>query len=215
MVGFPPTTNVSSSESSIGDVSQLLAAWADGDTHARDRLLPLVYGELRRLARRQLRRERAGCSLQSTDLVNEAYLRLVQQRDPGWRTRTHFLAMAARIMRRILVDRARRRRYLKRGGDAVHLDLESGALVSPAPDMDVAALDEALQRLEHHDRRKSAVVELRYFGGLTVEEISEFLGVSPITVKRDWSLAKAWLHREMTRAHTPPQKHPAPYRQPS
>lgn len=188
----------------VDEASQLLLEWAQGNVAARDRLLPLVHRELREVAARHLRRERRRCSLQATELVNEAYLRLIRQREPGWRNRTHFFAIAARMMHRILVDRARRQQYRKRGGGAVRVDLESGALLVPLPEPDIVALDEALQRLERRDPRKFAVVELRYFGGLTVEEISQSLGVSPVTVKRDWAFAKAWLLREITGAERTP-----------
>jgi len=161
--------------------------------------MSLVYRELRALARRQIRGERPGHSVQPSDLVNEAFLRLVHQQRAGWRHRSQFLAIAATIMRRILVDHARRRRYQKRGGAPVKISLGSVPLISPARPDELVALDDALQRLQRQDERKSAVVELRYFGGLTTDEIAEHLGVSAITVKRDWALAKAWLYREMTR----------------
>jgi len=147
-----------------------------------------------------MRGERAGHSFQTTDLVNEAYLRLVGQQHAGWRHRSQFLAVAATMMRRILVDRARRHRYQKRGADAVRVTIDDLPIVSPAPPPEIVALDEALRRLEQHDKRKSSVVELRYFGGLNVDEIAGVLGVSAITVKRDWSMAKAWLYREMSHA---------------
>lgn len=162
--------------------------------------MPLVYSELRCLARRQMRRERAGHSLQTTDLVNEAYLRLVSQKRAQWQHRSQFFAVAASMMRRILVDHARRRRYQKRGGNATRIDIDEVAVMSPVRPDDLVALDDALQRLEEHDKRKSSVVELRYFGGLTVPEIAQVLGVSEITVKRDWSMAKAWLYRHMSHA---------------
>jgi RNA polymerase sigma factor (TIGR02999 family) len=188
------------SSQASGEASRLLLAWGAGDATALDRLMPIVYRELRYLARRKMRGERPGHSLQTADLVNEAYLRLVHQQNAGWRHRAQFFAVAATLMRRILVDRARRHRYQKRGGPAIHVTLDDEAIASPARPEELMALDAALQRLEQHDSRKSAVVELRYFGGLTTEEIAEHLGVAPITVKRDWSLAKAWLHREMAHA---------------
>ena len=181
----------------MSEVSQLLVAWGEGDHSAIDKLIPLVYRELRLLARRQVRDERAGHSLQATDLVNEAYLRLVQQQDAHWQHRSQFLAIAAKMMRRILVDRARRRGYQKRGAHAAHVDIDDVAVMSPERPDAIVALDEALKRLEQHDPRKAAVVELRYFGGLTTDEIAACTGVAPITVKRDWSLAKAWLYRQM------------------
>jgi len=180
-------------------VSRLLAAWRDGDTKARDELIPLVYAELRDLARRQMRKERPGHSLRPTALVNEVYLRLVQQRRATWQHREQFMAVAAHLMRRILVDHVRRNRYQKRGGDAIRIAFDEIHIAAPVRPDQLIALDEALDRLEQHDKRKAAVVELRYFGGLTVEETAAVLTVSPITVKRDWSMAKAWLHREMSR----------------
>ena len=189
----PPSRSQSS-----GEASQLLVAWGEGDSTALERLIPLVYRELRDLARRRLRGERPGHSLQATDLVHEAFLRLIQQRDASWQHRSQFLAVAATIMRRILVDRARRHRYQKRGGAAVHIPIDEVAIVSPAHPDQIVALDEALTKLEQFDSRKSTVVELRYFGGLTTDEIAQHLDVSPITVKRDWSLARAWLHRHMS-----------------
>ena len=187
---------------SSGEASRLLLAWCAGEESALGKLMPLVYKELRSLARRQMRRERAGHSLQATDLVNEAYVRLVDQRQAKWRHRSQFLAVAATVMRRILIDHARGHRYQKRGGNAVRIDIDDIAIVSPARSDELVALDDALHRLEQHDNRKSSVVELRYFGGLTVDEIAEVLGVSPITVKRDWSMAKAWLHRQMNQPRT-------------
>jgi RNA polymerase sigma-70 factor, ECF subfamily len=184
-------------EIASGDVTHLLVAWAAGDKTALDKLMPLVYRELRYLAKRQLRRERRDHTLQTTALVNEAYLRLVQQRDAQWQHRSQFFAIAASLMRRILVDHARRRRYQKRGGGAVRVTIEDLALASPARPHEIVALDDALRELDKRDKRKATVVELRYFGGLTVEEIADLLGVAPVTVKRDWVLAKAWLYRHM------------------
>jgi RNA polymerase sigma-70 factor (ECF subfamily) len=183
---------------SSDNVSQLLVAWGGGDSTALDRLIPLVYQELRYLARRHLRRERHDHTLQTTDLVNEAFLRLVKQREGQWQHRSQFFAVAASIMRRILVDHARKRGYQKRGGGAVRLPFDEVALVSPVRADEIIALDEALAKLDRHDKRKSQVVELRYFAGLSVDEIAEFLSVSPITVKRDWAMAKAWLYRQMS-----------------
>jgi RNA polymerase sigma factor (TIGR02999 family) len=188
------------SQSSSGEVSRLLIAWRDGDRSALDKLIPHVYQELRYLARRQMRREHPGHTLQTTALVNEAYLRLVQQRNGGWQHRSQFFAVAASLMRRILVDHARRHRYQKRGGGAVRIAIEDVAILSPARPDDIVALDDALQRLARQDQRKSTVVELRYFGGMTIDEIAQHLSVSPITVKRDWALAKAWLYRDMSHA---------------
>ncbi|MET0166971.1 MAG: sigma-70 family RNA polymerase sigma factor [Vicinamibacterales bacterium] len=180
------------------EASRLLLAWCAGDEDALGKLIPLVYKELRWLARRQMRGERAGHSLQTTDLVNEAYLRLVGQRHVRWEHRSQFFGVAAGMMRRILVDHARRYRYQKRGGNAIRIDMDDVALMSPARPDEIVALDDALRRLEQYDKRKSSVVELRYFGGLTVNEIAELLGVAPVTVKRDWSMAKAWLYRQMS-----------------
>ena len=179
--------------------TQLLVAWGGGDSGAFDRLLPIVNAELRRLARRHLARERPGHTLQPTALVNEAYLRLVDVRKLRWESRAHFFAMAARIMRRILVDHARARDSAKRGGDVARVSLNEALAVSVAPDHDLMALDEALTRLEKVHPRKSRVVELRFFGGLSVEESAEALHVSTDTVKRDWRFAKLWLLRELRR----------------
>jgi RNA polymerase sigma factor (TIGR02999 family) len=176
------------------DVTRLLVAWSNGDEAALERLMPLVYAELRGLARRRLARER-GHSLPSTALVHEAYLRLVDQRSVRWQNRAHFFAIAARIMRRILIDRARARRTARRGEGAPVISLDRAPEVAAERAADLLALDDALRRLAEIDPRKSQVVELRYFGGLSVEETAEVLGVSGVTVMRDWSTAKAWLHR--------------------
>ena len=202
----------------MSDVSQLLEAWGGGDKTALQRLMPLVYRELRYLARRQMRRERSNHSLQATELVNEAYIRLVQQRAAQWQHRAQFFAVAASIMRRILVDHARRSRYQKRGGGAVRMSLDDVDLASPAPAEQILALDGALEALEAFDQRKSQVVELRYFAGLSIEEIANLLCVSPVTVKRDWALAKTWLYRHMSHAFkqadgfTDDRPHPHPGR---
>src|SRR6516225_9594026 len=179
-----------------GEVSILLRAWSDGDQSALDRLTPIVYEELRRLARRYMKQERAGHSLQTTALVNEAYLRLVDYKRMRWQNRAHFFAVSAQLMRRILVDHARRHN-LKRGAGVQHVSLEDSAVVRERDD-DLVALDEALQALARFDCRKAEVVELRFFGGLSVDETAEVLKISPITVMRDWSTAKAWLYREMS-----------------
>ena len=178
-------------------VTELLVAWSAGDSSALDRLVPLVHAELRRLARRQMRRERDGHTLQTTALVNEAYLRLVDLSRIRWQDRAHFFAMSARLMRRILVDHARSRQYIKRGGGAWRVTFDEALVASAEPAADLLALDEALQALARVDARKSQVVELRYFGGLSVDETAEALHVSPETVMRDWRLAKAWLLREI------------------
>lgn len=179
-------------------VTQLLVAWSDGDAAARDELMPLVYEELRRLAHRYMGRERIGHTLQTSGLVNEAYLRLIDQSQVHWQNRAHFFGIAAQMMRRILVDYARSRGYAKRGGDARQVSLDQAALVSEERAADVVALDDALKGLAEMDLRKSQIVELRFFGGLSIEETAEVLAVSPGTVMRDWTLAKAWLRREMT-----------------
>jgi RNA polymerase sigma-70 factor (ECF subfamily) len=178
-------------------ITGLLLAWRAGDEGALDELVPLVHAELRRIARRQMGRERPGHTLQPTALVNEAYLRLVDIRQLHWQNRAHFFAMAARLMRRVLVDYARSRRYQKRGGGAHKVSLAEGMLVTEPRGPDVIALDDALEALAATDARKARVVELRFFGGLTVEETAEVLAVSVDTVMRDWKLAKVWLLREM------------------
>jgi RNA polymerase sigma factor (TIGR02999 family) len=179
-------------------VTQLLMDWSDGDQAALNKLMPLVYRELRRLAHQHLNKESPGRTLQTTDLVHEAYLRLVDQKRTRWQNRTHFFGVAAQLMRRILVDRARRRRRIKRGGDMVMVSLDETAVVARQPKIDMIAFDEALTRLAELDPRKVRIVELRYFGGLSVEETAQFLNVSALTVMRDWKTAKAWLHRELS-----------------
>lgn len=179
-----------------GNVSRLLLAWSDGDQEALDILTPIVHEKLRRLARRYLKGERAGHSLQTTALVNEAYLRLVDYEGIRWQDRAHFFAVSAHLMRRILVDHARRRN-LKRGGVVEHVSLENAAAVGGDRTADLLALDDALEALARIDPRKTRVVELRFFGGLSLEETAEVLKVSSVTVMRDWSTAKAWLYREM------------------
>jgi RNA polymerase sigma factor (TIGR02999 family) len=179
------------------DITRLLLAWSEGDDDALGQLAPLVEAELLRLARHYLRGERPGHTLQPTALVNEAYLRLLDWRKLSWQNRAHFMGIAANMMRRILVDHARRHRFLKRGGDVVKVSLDPGRLGSLERDPDLVALDEALTRLAELDHRKSQVVELRFFGGLSVEETAEVLKISPRTVKREWSLAQAWLHSEL------------------
>jgi RNA polymerase sigma factor (TIGR02999 family) len=180
------------------EITQRLQEWRDGDRKALDSLLPLVYKELRRLAHFQLRNERPDHTLQSSALVHEAYLRLVGMNAPRWESRTHFFAIAAQLMRQILVDYARRHRATKRGGSVCKVSLED-ALVGRQTDVDIIALDDALQALARIDERQSRVVELRFFAGLSLGEISEALGVGPATVQRDWTAARAWLHREMSR----------------
>jgi RNA polymerase sigma factor (TIGR02999 family) len=179
------------------EVTQLLVAWSNGNKAALDQLMPLVYRELHRLARRRLGRENAGHTLQTTALVNEAYLRLVGQKESQWQNRAHFFAIAAQMMRRILVDYARSRHYAKRGGGAPKVSFDEIMAVSGGRAADVVALDEALTTLGELDQRKSKMVELRFFGGLSIEETAEVLGVSPGTIRRDWTLTKAWLQREI------------------
>jgi RNA polymerase sigma-70 factor, ECF subfamily len=178
------------------DVSEILEAWSDGDPQALDRLTPIVYDELHRLARRYMRRERPGHGLQTTALVNEAYLRLVGYRRMRWQNRAHFFAVSAQVMRRVLVDYARRHN-LKRGAGVPHLCLDDHTPVGPEPLDRILALHDALDALATLDPRKARVVEMRFFGGLTVEEVGEVLEVSAVTVMRDWSSAKAWLYREL------------------
>ena len=180
-----------------GDVTQLLRAWREGDKSALQRLTPIVYQDLRRLARQYLFSERAGHTLQATALVNEAYMRLVDYKRMEWQDRAHFLAVSAQLMRRILVEHARRRN-LKRGGGVRHVSPEQAPEVGSARPKDLVALDEALKELARMDPRKAQVVELRYFGGLNVEETAEVLSISAPTVMRDWSSAKAWLYRELS-----------------
>jgi RNA polymerase sigma factor (TIGR02999 family) len=179
------------------EVTQLLRDWRGGDTTAFDQLMPLVYAELRQIAQRYMNRERASHTLQTTALVNEAYLRLLDQQAVPWQNRAHFFAVAAQIMRHLLVDHARARGFAKRGGQAQQIELSDDCAVSAAPAVELLALDEALHKLHTHDPRKARIVELRYFGGLSVEETAEVLGIADITVKREWLKAKAWLYREL------------------
>jgi RNA polymerase sigma factor (TIGR02999 family) len=181
------------------EVTLLLQGWRNGDRNALDALLPLVYGELRRLAHFQLQRERQDHTLQTAALVHEAYLRLIGLNPPKWESRTHFFAIAAQLMRQILVDYARRHVAVKRGGGACKLSLEEAILVPKQKDVDVLSLDDALKALAKIDPRQSRVVELRFFAGLSLEEISEALEIAPATVQRDWTAARAWLHREISR----------------
>jgi len=180
------------------EVTQLLLAWSQGDRSALEELMPLVYDELHRMARRYMVREQAAHTLQATALVNEAYLRMVDLRKVQWQNRAHFFAVSAQLMRRILVDFARSRNYQKRGGGRRRVTLDEGLEVSPEQDADLVLLDDALNALAAIDDRKRRVVELRFFGGLTVEETAHVLEVSPDTVMRDWKMAKVWLLREMT-----------------
>jgi RNA polymerase sigma factor (TIGR02999 family) len=179
-------------------ITQLLQGWRGGDQKALDALLPLVYNELRRLAHFQLRKERPDHTLQSAALVNEAYLRLLGADPPLWEGRTHFFAIASQLMRQILVDYARRRAAGKRGGSVCMVSLENANEKAREKEIDIVALDDALQRLAEIDSRQSRIVEMRFFGGLTLEEISAALDIGPATVQRDWTAARAWLHREIS-----------------
>ena len=180
------------------EVTQLLGEWSNGDDRALEKLFPLVNPELHRLAHHYMSRERAGHTLQTTAVLNEAYLRLVDDTKPVWQGRTHFIAAAAQLMRRIMVDHARERRSLKRGGGALKVTLDEAAFVTEARSQELLNLDEALEKLAIQDARKTRIVELRYFGGLTVQETAEFLKLSQRTVEREWTMAKAWLYRELS-----------------
>ena len=184
------------------EITGLLVAWSDGDESALDRLIPLVYEELRKLAHRYMSRERPGHTLQTTALVNEAYVRLVNWKEVQWQNRAHFFAVSAQMMRRILVDFARNRQYLKRGGGALQVSLGEAAALTECRTSDLVALDEALTALFEVDKRKGQVVEMRFFGGLSVKEASAVLKVSEETIMRDWRLAKVWLLRELGRGIT-------------
>jgi RNA polymerase sigma factor (TIGR02999 family) len=179
-------------------VTELLSRWSEGDTAARDALIPIVYDELRRVAKRCLGGQRNDHTLQPTALVHEAYLRLVKQDNLEWHDRVHFFAMAAKAMRQILVDHARRRRAVKRGGGAITMVLDEASASQKNASLDLIALDDALQRLAALDPRQSEIVELRFFGGLSVEETSQIVDISPATIKREWATARLWLHREMS-----------------
>ncbi len=181
------------------EVTSLLQAWSAGDERALDKLAPLVYQELHRTAHRYMDREHSGHTLQTTALINEVYLRLVNARKVDWQGRAHFYAICARMMRRVLTDFARSRRYIKRGGDAVHLSFDEALFLGREDDPDIVELDEALNVLAGMDPRKTQVVELRFFGGFSVEETAKVLGVSVETVHRDWKFAKVWLLRELSK----------------
>jgi RNA polymerase sigma factor (TIGR02999 family) len=189
----------SGEQPAVEEVSSLLRAWSGGDPRALAKLTPIVYDELHRLARRYMRRERPGHSLQTTALVNEAYTRLVDYKRMQWQDRAHFFAVSAQLMRRILVEHARRHN-LKRGGGVQHVSLDEATIVGGDGDTDLVALDDAMNALARLDPRKVQVVEMRFFGGLSVEETAEVLKVSPVTVKRDWRAARTWLYRELTGA---------------
>jgi RNA polymerase sigma factor (TIGR02999 family) len=183
---------------SLKDVTQLLVHWGKGDKQALDRLMPLVYDELHRMASRYLRRERQEHTLQATALINEAYLRIVDQNRVNWQNRAHFFGVAAQMMRRILVDHARSHLYAKRGGGAQKLTLDEAIATPQERDLDLVALDDALTTLAEIDPQQSRIIELRFFGGLTIEDTAEVLSISPATVKRDWNMAKAWLYGEIS-----------------
>lgn len=180
------------------NVTQLLIGWSNGDREALDALLPVVYEELRKQAANYLRRERVGHTLQTTALIHEAYLKLVDQKNVHWQNRAHFFGIAAQLMRRILVDHARTKKRAKRGGSNIRVSFNEANVLAPSQNLDIVALDEALGRLSEIDEQQSRIVELRFFSGLTVEETAAVLAISPATVKRDWSMAKAWLHREIS-----------------
>ncbi|MBA3514997.1 MAG: sigma-70 family RNA polymerase sigma factor [Pyrinomonadaceae bacterium] len=180
------------------EVSQLLRDWSNGDQAALDKVMPVVYQELRRLAHHYMRKERVGHTLQTTALVNEAYMRLAQYKKMRWQSRTHFFAVSAQVMRRVLVEHARSRNFAKRGGGAQKISLDETAVVSAGRSAEVIAVDDALTDLESWDPRKGKIVELRFFGGLSIEETAEVLKVSPTTVQREWRSAKAWLYRAIS-----------------
>ena len=191
------------SRQSASSITCLLQAWGAGDHAALDKLVPLVDAELRRLARRYMGRERAGHTLQPTALINEVYLRLIDWGNISWQDRAHFFGLSARLMRRTLVDHARRHRTNKRGGQALTIELDEASVAHAGPTADLVAIDDALNALAKHDRRKSQIVELKFFGGLSVEETAEVLKISPRTVKREWSLARAWLYCQLTQSDAP------------
>jgi RNA polymerase sigma factor (TIGR02999 family) len=189
------------------NVTRLLLDWSSGNQQALEELVPLIYKELRQLAHNFLYRERSGHTLQTTALVHEAYLKLIDQRDARWQNRAHFFAIAAQAMRRILIDSARKHAAAKRGGPREKLSLDEAADISLEPDSNLLELDEALNELAKIDPQQSRIVELRYFGGLTIEETADVMSVSPATVKREWTMARAWLHQELTESavdQTPP-----------
>ena len=196
------------SKSDSKAVTQLLQAANDGDAQATEKLLPLVYDELRRLAKRKMAALPVGRTLQPTALVHEVYMRMVGSTDDRWENRRHFFAAAARAMRNILVDRARRKGRIKHGGGRHRVSLDVALIVDETPSVDLVPLDDALRKLEEYDKRKSDVVMLRYFAGLTIDEISDALDVSVATVERDWAYSKAWLHRELSKSEAPPSSSP-------
>lgn len=186
-------------QASRHEVTQLLIEWSNGDKAALDKLIPLIHEELRRLAHHYMSRERPGHTLQTTALVDEAYVRLVNRKDVHWQNRAHFFAISAQLMRSILVDHARSHAYTKRGGGARKISLDETMIVSQQRAAEVIALDDVLKELASFDPQQSRIVELRFFGGLTIEETAEVLNLSPATIKREWSTAKAWLYRELSK----------------
>jgi len=178
-------------------ITELLIDWNNGSPEALEKLMPMVELELRRIAANYMRRENPGHTLQTSALVNEAYLKLIDQREARWQNRAHFFALASQLMRRILLDHARSQRRAKRGGDAIHVNLDDVAVITPEKSEDLIALDEALSRLTEFDPNKSKIVEMRFFGGLSVNEVAEVMGIAPVTVMLHWRLAKAWLQCEM------------------
>jgi RNA polymerase sigma factor (TIGR02999 family) len=184
------------------NITELLLSWSNGNGNALEELIPLVYPELKRLARRYVRRESPGHTLQTSALINEAYLRVVKQQGVNWQDRRHFFAVAAQVMRRILIDHARKHQRVKRGAGACHVSLDEGAVVGEERAAEFLALDAALKQLAEIDERKSRIVELRFFAGLTVEEVAELMNLSPITIKRDWRSARAWLQNEISARQT-------------
>jgi RNA polymerase sigma-70 factor (ECF subfamily) len=188
-------------ESPSGSVTRLLSDLKNGDATAEAKLIPLVYDELRRLAANYMRRERPDHTLQATALVHEAFMRLTEQKNVSWQGKAHFLGVASQLMRRILIDHARGHLRAKRGGGGKKLSLEEGILLTETRSEELLAVDESLNRLASLDQRQARIVELRFFGGLSIEETAEVIGISPKTVKRDWSMAKAWLHGELRKAH--------------
>ncbi len=186
-------------QSSTHDVTELLIEWSNGDKAALDKLMPLIHEELRRLAHHYMSHERPGHTLQTTALVNEAYLRLVNRKGVHWQNRAHFFAIAATLMRSLLVDHARSHAYAKRGGDARKITIDEAMIVSQERAAEVVALDDVLKQLANFDPQQSRIVELRFFGGLTIDETAEVLGLSPATIKREWSTARAWLYRELNK----------------
>ncbi|PYS69601.1 MAG: RNA polymerase subunit sigma-70 [Acidobacteria bacterium] len=184
---------------STSEVTELLVGWGNGDETALDRLMPIVDAELHRIAHHHMNRENQGHTLQTSALVNEAYLKLINQRDVRWQNRSHFFAIASKLMRRILLDHAKAQHRAKRGGDAQQVSLSEVFISSDKPSAELIALDDALNKLAEFDQRKSNIVEMRYFGGLTMEEIAEVLGISEPTIRRHWNMAKAWLRREVSR----------------